>query len=178
MSIRIGRSARAAFLGCIAMMAVTLVPTGAGAHTGHPQVTTTSCSDSGCGSAVFAICEPDPGQVCAGPLSDGERMGPRKVTVNLHGFSGNTNVSLWWLRTEVANEAGTDCRQAVTNARTPLVDVTTDANGDATVTNVNLPPGEQGDEWEYGPNWVCATTAPDTGGSGEIADRLFTVYPA
>ena len=29
-----------------------------------------------------------------------------------------------------------------------------------------------------GPNWVCATTAPHAGGSGEIADGLFTVYPA
>ena len=178
MNARRHSRARVVAMACaIGLMVVWFAPGDAGAHTGHPQLSTTSCNDSGCGSAVFAICEPNPMQACTGPEADGETMGPRTVTLGLHGFSANTTVHLWWLKTAVANPASTDCRQAGVTTRTDLGDVTTDGNGDAT-TSLALPPGEQGDEWEYGPNWVCATTAPHAGGSGEIADGLFTVYPA
>jgi len=176
------------FAGCL-VLTLNLTGTGVNAHPGHPTLTTTSTDDAGVTApATFAVCDPNPGQPCSSDAKSGneEPLGPRVVTVNLHGFSPNTTVHLWWLKGEMANEAGTDCRQLVTSARTHLtdasnnnIDVTTDSNGDATVTGVTLPPGNQGQHWDYGPNWVCGTTHSHNGSAtGQIADRMFTIYPA
>lgn len=182
----------------VALLLGSFAP-GVEAHTGHPTLTITSTDPRGVTApASFAVCDPAPGEACNTDAKspNEEPLGPRLVDIALHGFSPNTTVHLWWLKGEMANAVRTDCRPAVTgivdpNARTHLKDasntnnddleLTTDSNGNAT-GKASLPPGNQGQQWEYGPNWVCGTTsthngAPPAGTSGQIADRMFTIYP-
>ncbi|MGH9153371.1 MAG: hypothetical protein ACRD03_13455 [Acidimicrobiales bacterium] len=58
-----------------------------------------------------------------------------------------------------------------------MVDVLTDANGEATAS-VSLPPATHGDDWDYGPNWLCGTTAAEGGLTAAWNQSLFTIYPA
>lgn len=145
----------------------------------HPTVRTCE-PGTDCDPAVFAVCFPQAGvqYPCTGPAG----VGPRDVDIVLDNFSPNTDVHVWWLKTEVTDPAEFDCTQALTgsaddSSRTHLADVTMDGNGSYTIENESLPPGDHAKEWNYGSNWVCATDAPHSGGSGDTADRLFTVYP-
>lgn len=145
----------------------------------HPTVKTCE-PGTDCDSAVFAVCFPQPGvnYPCNGP----QGVGPRVVDIVLDNFSPDTDVHVWWLKTEVTDPNEFDCTQSVTgpvdaDSRDHLADVTTDGSGSYTIQDESLPPGDHARKWNYGPNWVCATEAPHPGGSGNTADRLFTVYP-
>lgn len=166
----------------VATMCVLAVPLVAAppatAHTGPELRICEGTTD--CTTAVFAICNVQFLPACKAAAPSDPAKGPRAVTIRVH-FSANKDVHIWWMKgPEPAHPSRSDCKRAASDAvldtRYHLADVTTDNSGHASYS-VSLPPGNLGSEWLYGPNWVCATTAAHGGGSGEIADRLFTIYP-
>ena len=90
-------------------------------------------------------------------------------------------VYLWWLGGAAPTpRAGlterTDC-QRLGAAPYPGVELASgvfDATTGIVSLSVNLPPAGA---WDYGPNWLCATTARP-GGSGGVGDLMFTITPA
>lgn len=167
-----GRGVAAALtLGLAAAILLAIPPASA-----HNTATVRTCeSGTDCQAAVFAVCDPGlPGDDCESTLSPDN--GPRSVTIRVSDFPANTTVELWWLNGP--EQGAADCTQLA--GRTSLGSVTTDADGKAH-TDADLPPGGFADDWVYGANWVCATTASAPGDIDDdtfVADRLFTIYPA
>jgi hypothetical protein len=136
-------------------------------------------------SGTFAVCDPD---VAATTGQCYHKAGfspasPRNVTISLSNFGANKLVHVWFLNSEVDDPNRTDCFQAVGGSarRTHLGDTTMNGSGSGSL-NATLPPGlmappnaEPG--WSYGTNWLCATTAPHTGGQGTVGDQTFMIYP-
>lgn len=171
---RVMRRVAVAAVLCMAF-GTSVLPAGA---TSHPPTVKTCEPGTDCTAAVFAVCFPISTTTCVGPSG----RGPRTVDVVVTGFTPGESVHVWWLMTEVTDPVQFDCSQALMSQagvqRTHIADVTMDSYGDGTVSNVSLPPGNLGEDWLYGSNWVCATEAPHGGGAGNTADRLFSVYPA
>jgi len=151
--------------------AMLAVPAGAhGSGVVKSCIQGTSCISNSANNAVFAVCS---------PLSATTTCNPgRDVTIELASFGASKTVHVWFLNGEVDNPNATDCSQAVgVLGRTHLGDVTTSASGTGSM-NTHLPPaGGTPGTWSYGSNWICATTAPHSGGIGTIGDQLFTIYP-
>lgn len=131
----------------------------------------TDCTSNSADNAVFAIC---------GAASATTSCNPgRNVTIQLSNFGLGATVHVWWLNGEVDDPTRADCRQAVgTLGRTHLGDVTTSSTTGKGSLSVHLPPpGGTPATWSYGSNWLCATTAAHSGGTGTIGDQLFVIYP-
>jgi len=103
--------------------------------------------------------------------------GPRSVTIQLSSFPANTAVHVFFLKTEVDDPNKTDCTQALGTGRTELTGspVTTNGTGKASL-NATLPPGNFPTNWNYGVNWICATSASAAGGTGTIGDQAFNIF--
>jgi len=134
-----------------------------------------------CTSAVFAVCDPKVAVAfpCSHPNAVADKRGPRPVTIQLSNFPPSTNVYVWFLNSEVTNPNENDCTQAVDLGRTQLPNspVATNTSGKASL-DANLPPGNHSQQWSYGTNWICATTAPFAGSGGTVGDQQFAIYPA
>lgn len=154
---------------CMTLAFAGLVP--AGAHT-SPTLDT---------SEVWAACPPQAGATFACDNPYNPDLGPRVVDISMNHYSPNTDVHVFWLRgAEFDDRTTAHCEQAVQGALDgayALGTVTTDGSGSATMSDVPLPPGNHGEDWVYGLNWVCGTTADGPTDSGEVADQSFTVYP-
>lgn len=141
----------------------------------------TDCTNDSSKTAVFAVCDPKVAvaYACSHPATDPNKQGPRPVTVQLSGFPASTNVYVWFLNSEVDNPSQNDCTQAVPVGRTLLGGgpVAASSTGKASL-NVSLPPGNHTQDWSYGANWICATTAAVAGAGGTVGDQQFAVYPA
>lgn len=134
----------------------------------------TDCTTNSAKNAVFAICAPAYATTHNGACSPG-----RDVTIQLSNFGANKSVHVYFLNSEVDDPNATDCSQAVPVGSTELTGspVTTNTAGKASL-NAHLPPGNTPDDWSYGPNWLCATTAAPGTAGGTIGDQMFPVYPA
>ncbi len=141
--------------------------------------------DSSCTSAVFAICTPppppsvNPNYACdALPPSDPNK-GPRTVDIRGSGFPVNSTVYIYFI---AGADDGTrhDCLQTGPTTVTSLGTDTTDGSGTFNFENQSLPPGDYGQEWVYGTNWVCATSVPANGTAGpnhRVGNQSFIIYP-
>lgn len=132
----------------------------------------TDCTTNSANNAVFAVCRPESSTTTCDRGRD--------VTIQLSGFPANSTVHVWWLNgVEPADRGADDCSRIMdAGGRTHISDAQTDGNGKGSF-NTHLPPaGGTPGTWSYGSNWICATTAPHTGGAGAISDQMFTIYPA
>lgn len=155
--------------------AVTTNPTQEPAGGTTPIITVTASTESA-SCASLSDCSPTTVVVTL-DSNDDNGNGLFVPPSNLNGRT----VYLWWLggappTPRFSPTERTDC-QRLGAAPYPGVELASgvfDATTGIVSLSVDLPPAGA---WDFGANWLCATTARP-GGSGGVGDLMFTITPA